>query len=182
MVRTAKRTLFPNGYLSPPPIDPTPEEQVVIRERLAARIQQVIPGESSSHRPSTISFLANDLLLGWITPLVLGAQPSAPEQTIRDILDPLSSAECNSHLVMFILDSVLMTLIPEMGNTTDAGMMDGPPPMVRTQSRLTRPGFDQRVPSGGTSEGGENGDNGLEKGRNPSPSQSSAVTGTYVHV
>lgn len=132
--------------------------------------------------PSTISFFADHYLPGWIAPLVLGAQPSAREQTIRDILDPLSSAECNSHLIMFVLDSVLMTLIPEMGNTTDASMMDGPPLMVRTQSRLARPGLDQGVPSGGSLNCGENEDSVSEKGRNPSPSQSSAITGMYVHV
>ena len=32
------------------------------------------------------------------------------EQTINDILDPLSSAECNTHLIMFVSDSVLMAL------------------------------------------------------------------------
>ncbi|KAF9643428.1 hypothetical protein BDM02DRAFT_3223405 [Thelephora ganbajun] len=162
VIRIAKRTLFPNGYLVPPPIDPTPDEQAVIRERLAARIQQVIPG--------------------WIAPLVLGAQPPALEQTINDILGPLSSAECNNHLVMFILDSVLMTLIPEMGNTTDASMMDGPPPTARTQPRLTRPGLVVLVPSQGNSITDENGNSGGEKGRNPSPSRNSVITGTYVHV
>ena len=143
MVRTANRSLFPNGYLPPPPIHPTPEEQAVIRECLAERIKQAIPGESSPIVPSAISFISNHWLLGWIAPLVLGAQSSAWEQTVRDILDPLSSGECNSHLVMFV---PLITLIPEMGNTTDASMMDGPPPMVRTQSQLT--------PSGGCLTGG----------------------------
>lgn len=126
--------------------------------------------------------VTNDWLPGWIAPLVLGVQPPARQQTVRDILDPLSSAECNSHLIMFILDSVLMTLIPEMGNTTDAGMMDGPPPMVRTQSRLAQPGLGPRAPSRGSSNADENGNNGGEKGRDPSPSQGSAVTGMYVHV
>jgi len=83
---------------------------------------------------------------------------------------------------MFVLDLVLMTLIPEMGNTTDASMIDGPPRMVRTQSRPSRPELDQRVPSGGSLSGGENGDSVYEKGRNPSPSQSSTITGMYVHV
>ena len=83
---------------------------------------------------------------------------------------------------MFILDSVLMTLIPEMGNTTDAGMMDGPSPMVPTQSRLTQPGLGPQATLEGSSNGGGNGDNGSEKGRNPTPSQSSAITGTYVQV
>jgi len=114
--------------------------------------------------------------------LILGAQSPVREQTIYDILDPLSSAECNSHLVMFTLDSVLMTLIPEMGNTTDASMMDGPPPMVRTQSLLTQPEIGPRDPSRGNLKAGGNGDDGGEKGRNPSPSQSSAITGVYVDV
>ncbi|KIK57753.1 hypothetical protein GYMLUDRAFT_172065 [Collybiopsis luxurians FD-317 M1] len=34
ITRTAKRTLFPNGYPAPPPIDPTPEEQAETRRRL----------------------------------------------------------------------------------------------------------------------------------------------------
>ena len=50
MVRIAMRTLFPNGYLAPPPVDPTPEEQAVIREHLVARIQRAVPGEPSPHR------------------------------------------------------------------------------------------------------------------------------------
>ena len=49
-----------------------------------------------------------------------------------------------------------MTLIPEMGDTTDASMMDGPPLMVHTQSPPTRPGLDRRVPFGGRSNYGEN--------------------------
>jgi len=76
-----------------------------------------------------------------------------------------------------------MTLIPEMGNTTDASMMSGPPPMIHTQSRLIRPGSGPRVPSRESSNDDENGNNGGEKGRNPSPNQSSAITsGMYVHV
>ena len=82
---------------------------------------------------------------------------------------------------MFVLDSMLMAVIPEMGNTTDASMMDGPL-TVRSQSRLARPSLGQRVPSVGSSNGDENGRNGGEKGKNPSPSQSSAITGMYVHV
>ena len=52
---------------------------------------------------------------------------------------------------MFLLDSVLITLIPEMGTTTDAGMMDGPAPTTNTQSRLVQPRPVQRVNSRGSS-------------------------------
>jgi len=51
VIQIAKKTLFPNGYLAPPPMDPTPEEQVVIRERLAARIKEVVPGRLNPHHP-----------------------------------------------------------------------------------------------------------------------------------
>jgi len=161
IIRIAKKTLFPNGSPAPPPIDPTPEEQVIILERLAAKIQQVIPG--------------------WLTPFVFGAHPLALEQTINDILDPLSSAECNTHLVMFVLDSVLMTLIPEMATTTDASMMDGPALTANAQhqSQVTQPKPAERVPSRGSSNAEEDGGNGDERGRNPTPSQNS---GMYVHV
>ncbi|KAF9036448.1 hypothetical protein BDZ89DRAFT_1090801 [Hymenopellis radicata] len=36
IVRIGKRTLFPNGYPAPPPIDPTPEEQAQILAKLLA--------------------------------------------------------------------------------------------------------------------------------------------------
>lgn len=43
VVRLSKRTLFPNGYPGPPPVDPTAEEQVVIREELVKRISTQMP-------------------------------------------------------------------------------------------------------------------------------------------
>ena len=184
----AKKTLFPNGYLAPPPMDPTPEEQVILRDRVATRIQEVIPGKSSTTLLMTVLPLqkpvetTNDLLSGWLSPLVLGAHTPAREQTIDDILDPLSSAECNTHLVMFLMDSVLMTLIPEMGTTTDASMIDGPPSAVPTRSRIIQPGAGVLPVSSRESSGGENGNGGSERGRNPSPGQSSATTGVYVHM
>lgn len=36
IVRIGKRTLFPNGYPAPPPIDPTPEEQAQMLAKLLA--------------------------------------------------------------------------------------------------------------------------------------------------
>ncbi|KAF5377549.1 hypothetical protein D9615_005209 [Tricholomella constricta] len=92
ITRTAKRTLFPNGYPGPPPIEPTPEQQAEIRARLVA------------WRPN--SALATRLL-----PLLLGPSPS---QTLDAALEPLSSAPCNVHLVLFLLDLVLLELFPEL--------------------------------------------------------------------
>ena len=45
----SKKTLFPNGYPAPPPPDPTPEEQIILRERLEMRLLSILPGEFSRH-------------------------------------------------------------------------------------------------------------------------------------
>jgi hypothetical protein len=36
ITRLSKRTMFPNGYPGPPPMEPTPEEQAQIRAKLLA--------------------------------------------------------------------------------------------------------------------------------------------------
>ncbi|KAF9243784.1 PXA domain-containing protein [Melanogaster broomeanus] len=104
IVRLSKRTLFPNGYPGPPPIDPTPEEQIIIREQLIKRIAERFP---------TLASLA---LLG----------PS-PITSLDAIVDPLSNSVCNTHLAVFLFDALLLTIFPEMGvggaNADDA--MDG---------------------------------------------------------
>ncbi|THH16758.1 hypothetical protein EW146_g3926 [Bondarzewia mesenterica] len=92
---TAKRTLFPNGYPAATPPDPTPEEQVALRAGAARRIAQLIPGP--------------------IAPIVLGPTPAVRAQTMDALLDPLSSAPCNTHLFVMIFDLVLLTLFPELG-------------------------------------------------------------------
>ncbi|KAJ7630693.1 PXA domain-containing protein [Roridomyces roridus] len=89
----AKRTLFPNGYPAPPPPDPTPEEQAQMRARLLA-----YRGKSP--------WVETHLL-----PLVLGSDPS---ETLAAALDPLTSRECNVHLVMLLLDCIIGTLFPEL--------------------------------------------------------------------
>ncbi|KAF8213325.1 PXA domain-containing protein [Mycena galopus ATCC 62051] len=93
IARNAKRTLFPNGYPAPPPPDPTPEEQAQMRARLLA-----YRGKSpwvESH----------------ILPLVLGSDPT---DTMAAALDPLTSRECNVHLVVLLLDCIIGTLFPEL--------------------------------------------------------------------
>ncbi|KAJ7139874.1 PXA domain-containing protein [Mycena epipterygia] len=93
ITRNAKRTLFPNGYPAPPPVDPTPEEQAQMRARLLA-----YRGKSP-----------------WVEthflPLVLGSDPS---ETMAAALDPLTSRECNVHLVVLLLDCIIGTLFPEL--------------------------------------------------------------------
>lgn len=91
VVRLSKRALFPNGYPGPPPVDPTAEEQVVIREELVKRIAERLPG------------LARAVLLG---------DPAV--STLDGVVDALSDEACNRHLAVFLVDAVLLTLFPEM--------------------------------------------------------------------
>ena len=53
-----------------------------------------------------------------LTPIVLGPDPS---KTLGEALDPLSSATCNVHLVLMLLDCIVVTLFPELAGD---GVMD----------------------------------------------------------
>ncbi|KAI0082219.1 hypothetical protein K474DRAFT_844283 [Panus rudis PR-1116 ss-1] len=93
-VRIARRSLFPEGWPAPPPLDPTPEEQAEIRQRLEKRLLDVIPG---------------------ILQPLLGPNSDARSYTIQSILDPLSSQACNAHLLLLIMDLLVVTTFPDLG-------------------------------------------------------------------
>ena len=108
-IKTAKRTLFPNGYPGPSPVDPSPEEQAELRARLLSWrgkggigmlscLFHKLTGHSCSHS-------------GLLLPILLGPDPSS---TMKAALDPLSNAQCNHHLVVFLLDRILIGLFPEL--------------------------------------------------------------------
>ncbi|TDL28558.1 hypothetical protein BD410DRAFT_834636 [Rickenella mellea] len=115
--RISKNTLFPNGYPGPPPIDPTVEEQLLLKEQLVQLLEERIP--------APIAFV------------ILGpASPASPNvmtrrQTILSALAPLSSPQCNAHLVLLLLDLIILTLFPELGvsetaaEAGDAFLSDG---------------------------------------------------------
>lgn len=93
ITRLSKRTLFPNGYPGPQPQEPTLEEQAEIRAKLVAWRGKGV--------------------LSYFLPLILGPRPS---DTLGAVVDPLSSAQCNTHLLVLILDTVLMGLFPELAD------------------------------------------------------------------
>lgn len=113
--RTAKRTLFPNGYPGPPPIEPSLEEQAEIRARLVAWRPSSALGMFRVKRYHTF---ANRFTAARFLPLVLGPSPT---HTLDAALEPLSSAPCNVHLVLFLLDCVLATLFPELAVAGTSG-------------------------------------------------------------
>ena len=109
VTKTAKRTLFPNGYPAPPPVDPSPEEQAELRARLLAwRGKGGIGMFLSFHEKSTGHSCSQS---GLLLPILLGPDPST---TLSAALDPLSSVQCNHHLVVFLLDRILIGLFPEL--------------------------------------------------------------------
>ncbi|KAG6831251.1 hypothetical protein H0H92_011761 [Tricholoma furcatifolium] len=103
IIRLSKRTLFPSGYPGPPPIEPTLEEQAELRARLVG------------WRPR--GALASRLL-----PLLLGPDPT---KTLGAAIDPLSSAPCNVHLVLFLIDLVVLELFPELALPVTDGSRGG---------------------------------------------------------
>lgn len=49
MIDLVERILFPlDGYPAPTPPDPTPDETVIMRNKLEKRIDEMIPGKSST--------------------------------------------------------------------------------------------------------------------------------------
>jgi hypothetical protein len=112
ITKTAKRTLFPNGYPGPPPVDPSLEEQAELRARLIAwrgkgGIGMFLVFVMNEKSTGQLMFSHSGLLL----PILLGPDPST---TLSAALDPLSNSQCNHHLVVFLLDRILIGLIPEL--------------------------------------------------------------------
>ncbi|KAG9100830.1 hypothetical protein FS749_012549 [Ceratobasidium sp. UAMH 11750] len=96
ILQAGKRSLFPNdGWPGPPPVEPTTEEQLLIREQLEGRLGELCPI--------------------WIASILLGSSRKARALTVKQALDPFSeSAEVNSHLLIVILDLVVSDLWPEL--------------------------------------------------------------------
>ena len=94
LIQASRHALFPGGWPAVSPPDPSPEEQAELRQELTRRLLALVQGPC--------------------LPL-LGATHAARAAAVDGALDPLSSQECNAHLLVFVLDLVLLTLFPEMG-------------------------------------------------------------------
>ncbi|KAF7789870.1 hypothetical protein EIP86_000818 [Pleurotus ostreatoroseus] len=133
LVKSAKAALFPGGWPAAPPPDPTPDEQAELRKQLTRRLLASLPGP--------------------LLPL-LGSDADSRTQAMEEILDPLSSQECNAHLIVFILDLVLITIFPEMGvgasGSNQVEVSNSPPGSFKSiqslMGDLTPPRPDSRPP------------------------------------
>jgi hypothetical protein len=52
---------------------------------------------------------------GPVAPFVLGPTEAIRRETVSSAIAPLSSRECNVHLVVFILDAFLLSIFPDLG-------------------------------------------------------------------
>ncbi|KAF8587357.1 hypothetical protein K439DRAFT_1549511 [Ramaria rubella] len=95
LVVQGKNTLFPNGYPVESPPEPTPEEQFALRERLESRLSLLLPALPAS--------------------LLLGPDVASRRKTVANAIDPLTSLECNVHLLILLFDVVLLAVFPELG-------------------------------------------------------------------
>ncbi|KAG8689523.1 Proteasome subunit alpha type-2 [Ceratobasidium sp. 423] len=99
-IRAGKRALFPNdGWPGPAPVEPTIEEQLLLREQLEGRL--------------------SELCQPWLASTILGSSRKIQALTIKQALDPFSeSAEINSHLLVLLLDLVVSELWPELSKSS----------------------------------------------------------------
>ncbi|KAJ1311602.1 hypothetical protein OPQ81_010079 [Rhizoctonia solani] len=99
-IQAGKRALFPNdGWPGPAPVEPTIEEQLLLREQLEGRL--------------------SDLCTPWVASVILGSSRKIQALTIKQALDPFSeSAEINSHLLITLLDLVISELWPELSKSS----------------------------------------------------------------
>jgi hypothetical protein len=78
---------------------------------LVARIQANLPCECSTVEARIV---VDTQALPVAAASVLLGPPPIRAKTIDALLDPLSDAECNTHLFILILDAALLTIFPEM--------------------------------------------------------------------
>jgi len=150
-LRATRDALWPGGIMNPPRIPPTPSEVQEIRRNAEKAALNALPGilppcvfSSPSLHSVSLLFLsvfyislglgfrisdfgfrisvltAEDILR---SPL-LGTSKQQQRDNIRELFDLLGSKECNKHLLMFLLDLLVVRLVPELGEQTPKELFD----------------------------------------------------------
>jgi hypothetical protein len=106
LIDLLERILFPlDGYPAPTPPDPTPEEVVKMRQDLDKRLERLVPGKSAYSGRYSIAMA--DILSVRLKAITF-------PDGLRGVIDPISSRECNAHLIGMLLDSVIAAILPEL--------------------------------------------------------------------
>lgn len=96
LIDLAERILFPfDGYPGPTPIDPTPDEAADMRDKAEKRIGEIIP------KPLRVIFCPED-------------------KDVSRLMEWMSDAGCNAHLVGMMLVSLVATLLPDLVDKTNS--------------------------------------------------------------
>lgn len=90
----ARETLWPNGAFMKPQPPPTPEQQVVLRQRAEDMLFVSIPRHLRSQ--------------------LLGSSVQQQKQAIHDAFETISNKPCNQHLVFFLLDLIVSNLFTDI--------------------------------------------------------------------
>ncbi|WWC92906.1 uncharacterized protein L201_007868 [Kwoniella dendrophila CBS 6074] len=90
-----EKILFPDGYPSQSPPDPTFEEVVILRDKAERRLDELIP-----------KYMKTILLHLY--------SKSTPKLTPASTLDMIENRSCNLHLIGMILNNLIATLVPDL--------------------------------------------------------------------
>ena len=90
--------------MQPPRIPPTPSEAIEIRR--------------------TAEFAALNALPRIIRKLLLGTEEQQQNENMSELFDLLGRKECNKHLLMFLIDLMVVRLIPELTEMSPKELYD----------------------------------------------------------
>jgi len=103
-LRAARDALWPGGIMQPPRIPPTPSESIEIRR--------------------TAEVAALNALPHIIRKLLLGTEEQQQNENMSELFDLLGRKECNKHLLMFLIDLMVVRLIPELTEMSPKELYD----------------------------------------------------------
>lgn len=95
LLRIGRAALFPNNAPAPPRVIPTASEQLLIRQRCAQAILDLIPAR--------------------VQDVYFGAGKDRRVREVEEVLDVFEDSYCNKHLLYGVVELIVVRLIPEMG-------------------------------------------------------------------
>ena len=102
--------------MNPPRVPPTPSESEKIRKASEIAALTALPG--------TPSFFRQWLMGDVVRKALLGSTLQQQKDNVRELFDLLGMKECNKHLLMFMLDLIVVRLIPELAEQTPKELFD----------------------------------------------------------
>jgi len=108
--------------MNPPRVPPTPAESVEIRATAEIAALSALPGIIAP--PSLVGGARVDGGLDLLRKAFLGMDGQQQRENVRELFDLLGRKECNKHLLMFLVDLVVVRLVPELAERTPKELFD----------------------------------------------------------